>query len=130
MPKIRVTVSYTKEFEFDGNSAEFVASVKNEEQREKIISYVMASNTPDVNCSDEEERERMKMWQRIEEVTSNIGKDGFPDEPVQFLRKHPDDYWDIDSAEHPGKRIVLWEPFEQYPPDKIADYIEGKGLWE
>lgn len=70
------------------------------------------------------------MQERIEEITCNSGERNFPEDPVQFLKDYPNDYWDEENEEHSGKCIIIWHPFEDYTANKLVDHIEGRGLWE
>ncbi|WP_026760599.1 hypothetical protein [Selenomonas ruminantium] len=66
---------------------------------------------------------------RCNELTCNAGADDFPADPVQFLRDFPDDYMKEDSLLHPGKCVVIWEPFVGYPAEALANYIETGNLY-
>lgn len=130
MSKVRVTVTYTEEFNFsDGNAAKMERIVKAKGQEDRLVEYIQIGNPPIIEYSDEESRKKKEMQERIEEITCNSGEGNFPEDPVQFLKDYPNDYWDEESEEHPGKCIIIWHPFEDYVTQKLIGYLEGRGLW-
>ncbi|WP_029545088.1 hypothetical protein [Selenomonas sp. AB3002] len=64
---------------------------------------------------------------RMDIVFMNSGFDEFPENPFEFMRKFPDDYWLDDSCMHRGKCVEVWLPFEQYDVDVLEHYVvEGE----
>ena len=64
---------------------------------------------------------------RMDMVFCNTGFDEFPENPFEFMRDFPDDYWLDDSCMHRGKCVEVWLPFEQYSADVLEHYVvEGE----
>lgn len=132
MSWIRVEVKYTKEINYPGTLEDFSAMMHDSASCDKTVKRVIEKPMAvETKWSDEESRKQEKRFERMEEIFSNMGEKEFPEgDPVEFLKKYPSDFWDENSEDHPGKCITVWEPFEQYPAEKLVKYINGEGLWD
>ena len=109
-----------------GSCGDIALLVKTDEELIKEASIYRFGNNISVELvwGDFEEDD---VRSRMDIVFCNTGLDEFPENPFEFMRKFPDDYWLDDSCMHRGKCVEVWLPFDQYDVDVLEHYVvEGE----